>query len=186
MASFLSREWGEAAVAVMREVKRLLDPSCLLNPGVLLTDDPRLHLANIKPTPSIGDATVDRCVECGFCERVCPTRDFTLTPRQRVVANRRRTQNCCDGELGSAPHLLWDEFAYEGRATCVADGLCSTVCPAGINVAYLTDHERAEATGRALHKGMVAAARHFDIVETALRLGVRSALAVDAFTGGRG
>ena len=74
MASFLSREWGEAAVAVMREVKRLLDPVGLLNPGVLLTDDPRLHLAHIKPTPSIGDDTVDRCVECGFCERVCPRR----------------------------------------------------------------------------------------------------------------
>ena len=185
MAPFLSREWGEAAVAVMREVKRLLDPDGLLNPGVLLTDDPRLHLANIKRTPSIGDETADRCVECGFCERVCPTRDFTLTPRQRVVANRAHTELLQRGARERAD-LLWDQFAYEGRATCVADGLCSTVCPSGVNVAYLTDHERAEANRHSLHRGMALAAAHFDVVESALMLGLRSACAVDRLTRGRG
>ena len=28
------------------------------------------------------------CVECGFCEPVCPSRDLTLTPRQRIVLRR--------------------------------------------------------------------------------------------------
>ncbi len=184
MAPFLSREWGEDAVAVMRQVKDLLDPDGLLNPGVLLTDDPHLHLTNIKRTPGIGDETADRCVECGFCERVCPTRDFTLTPRQRVVANRAHVDLLERGAQERAD-VLWDEFAYEGRATCVADGLCSTVCPSGVNVAYLTDHERAEANGRTLHKVMAMAAGRFDAVEEALRLMVMSACAVDARTGGR-
>jgi D-lactate dehydrogenase len=184
MAPFLSREWGEGAVALMREVKGLLDPDGLLNPGVLLSDDPRTHVAHIKQTPSIGDETVDRCVECGFCERVCPTRDFTLTPRQRVVANRARAE-LLKGGASERAALLWEEFEYEGRDTCVADGLCSTVCPSGVDIAYLTDHERAEAHGWALQKVMALAADRFGLVEEALRWGIRSGCAIDAGTGGR-
>ena len=32
-----------------------------------------------------GSAIVDRCIECGFCESNCPSRDITLTPRQRIT-----------------------------------------------------------------------------------------------------
>jgi D-lactate dehydrogenase len=171
MAPFLTREWGEEAVAVMREVKRLLDPLGLLNPGVLLSDDPGAHVAHIKRGPSVGDDTVDRCVECGFCERVCPSRALTLTPRQRIAANRVALEFEESGELERAA-AVWSEFAYDGRDTCVADGLCGTVCPAGINIAYLTDHERAQAHGGALERLMDLAARHFDLVEEGLRRGV--------------
>ena len=31
---------------------------------------------------------MDRCVECGYCEPVCPRKDITLTPRQRIVLRR--------------------------------------------------------------------------------------------------
>jgi D-lactate dehydrogenase len=184
MAPFLEREWGADAVNLMREVKALLDPGGLLNPGVLLNDDPLAHLAHVKRTPGIGDDTVDRCVECGFCERVCPTRDFTLTPRQRVVANRVHTELLQRGDPRRAT-LLWREFAHEGRDTCVADGLCSTVCPSGVNIAYLTDFERAEANRPALRKAMSEAATRFGLLEEALRWGVRTACAFDAVTGGR-
>lgn len=171
MAPFLVREWGEEAVAVMREVKRLLDPLGLLNPGVLLSDDPNAHVAHIKRTRDIGDETVDRCVECGFCERVCPSRALTLTPRQRIAAQRVGLELEEAGDLERAA-AVWAEFAYDGRDTCVADGLCGTVCPAGINIAYLTDHERAEAHGAALERLMDLAARRFDLVEEGLRRAV--------------
>lgn len=67
------------------------------------------------------------------------------------------------------PAAVWEEFAYAGRDTCVADGLRSTVCPAGINVAYLTDHERAGAHGSSLERVMDLAARRFDVVKKGLR-----------------
>ena len=40
-ASFLESEVGEAGVAALRAVARALDPHAVLNPGVLLSDEPR-------------------------------------------------------------------------------------------------------------------------------------------------
>ena len=177
MAPFLTREWGDTAVAVMREVKRLLDPEGLLNPGVLLSDDPHGHLAGIKQSPLIGDDTVDRCVECGFCERVCPTRAFTLTPRQRIVACRVALG--LEADDAPAADAVWSRFAFEGRDTCVTDGLCGTTCPVGINVADLVDHRRALMHGRATERAMDLVARHFGLAEDILRRAITLGCAVD-------
>ncbi len=87
MAPFVRRQYGDELYDVMRTVKRLVDPRGLLNPGVLLSDDPQAHLRHIKLAPQV-EAEVDRCVECGYCEPVCPSRDLTLTPRQRIVLRR--------------------------------------------------------------------------------------------------
>ena len=178
MAPFLAREWGNEAVAVMREVKHLIDPDCILNPGVLLNDDPKAHLAHIKRTPIIGDDTVDRCVECGFCERLCPSRALTLTPRQRIVGNRVALEFSETGEVNRAA-AVWNEYAHDGTDTCVADGLCGTDCPAGISVAYLTDHQRAEMHGAPLAQLMDLAARRFGVVEQVLRRGMNVGRTVD-------
>ncbi len=48
----------------MRELKALCDPAGVLNPGVLLSDDPRAHLRDLKSVPRV-ESEVDRCVECG-------------------------------------------------------------------------------------------------------------------------
>ena len=72
---------------LMRRIKALFDPQGLLNPGVILNDDPHVHLKNLKPLPA-ADPLVDKCIECGFCEPKCPTRGLTLSPRQRIVGWR--------------------------------------------------------------------------------------------------
>jgi len=33
----------------------------------------------------VASEIVDHCIECGFCESNCPSRDVTLTPRQRIA-----------------------------------------------------------------------------------------------------
>ena len=35
---------------------------------------------------------VDKCIECGYCEPKCPSRELTLTPRQRIVVRREMTR----------------------------------------------------------------------------------------------
>ncbi|MES1169222.1 MAG: FAD-linked oxidase C-terminal domain-containing protein, partial [Leifsonia sp.] len=44
MAPFVSRQYGDELYAVMWEIKRLFDPAGMLNPGVLLSDDPDSYL----------------------------------------------------------------------------------------------------------------------------------------------
>ena len=87
MAPFVEREWGAKATELMWRVKRLADPDGVLAPGVVLNRDPDCHLRNLKTTPEI-EAEATACVECGFCEPVCPSRHLTTTPRQRIVIRR--------------------------------------------------------------------------------------------------
>ena len=87
MAPYVEREWGAKATEMMWRIKALADPAGVLAPGVLLNRDPGVHLRNLKSTPPI-EEVADTCVECGFCEPVCPSRHLTTTPRQRIVLRR--------------------------------------------------------------------------------------------------
>lgn len=140
MAPFVELEWGHDAYQLMWQLKRLLDPSGILNPGVVLTDDPQLHLKNLKPLPA-ADEIVDKCIECGFCEPVCPSKGLTLSPRQRIVmwrdiqAKRR---------AGIDTTELERDYQYQGIDTCAATGLCAQRCPVNINTGELIKKLRGE------------------------------------------
>ncbi len=177
IAPFVEKEWGSEPYSIMKRVKELLDPDCILNPGVLINADPLGHIANIKPMGVIGDVMVDKCIECGYCEHVCPTRYVTLTPRQRISAHRVRLDLIERGEDDIAREV-WKDYGFAGEASCVADGMCSTVCPMGINTAYLVDFDRSSSKSRAAKLGMRVAASEFQKVEkmakVAISAGVRS------------
>ena len=82
MAPFVRREWGDKLTDLMWRVKQLLDPHGILAPNVLLSHDPQIHLKNLKTTPAIEDVhSASHCIECGFCEPVCPSRNVTVTPQ---------------------------------------------------------------------------------------------------------
>ena len=136
MAPFVVREWGAKAFALMKRVKTTLDPVGILNPGVVINEDPSVHLAHLKTFPQVASAA-DACTECGFCERVCPTSSYTMTPRQRVVALRRRAE-----KKFSSDEEAW--FRVAALESCVGDSLCHSVCPVGIDVGELMREERAQ------------------------------------------
>ena len=130
---FVELEWGSEAYALMWKIKRLLDPTGILNPDVVLSEDPDIHLKNLKPMPA-ADEIVDKCIECGFCEPVCPSNGLTLTPRQRIVIWRdiqaRKRAGVDTTEIERLYH-------YHGVETCAATGLCAQRCPVGINTGDL-------------------------------------------------
>ncbi len=134
MAPFVEMEWGQQATALMRRIKKLLDPDNLLNPGVILNDDPRVHLKNFKPMPR-AEEIVDRCTECGYCETMCPSHGLTFSPRQRIVSWRELSRRAATGEDASD---LGAAFVYDSLDTCAGCGLCSTACPVDINTGDLT------------------------------------------------
>jgi len=133
MAPFVELEWGSDAYQLMWQLKRLLDPNGILNPDVVLSEDPQIHLKHLKPLPA-ADEIVDKCIECGFCEPVCPSKGLTLSPRQRIVIWRdiqaKKRAGVDTTELEKA-------YEYQGIDTCAATGLCAQRCPVGINTGEL-------------------------------------------------
>jgi D-lactate dehydrogenase len=175
MAPFVKREWGERAYGVMQRVKRLLDPDGILSPGVVLNENPRCHLENLKPATPISPLA-DRCIECGYCEPRCPSRDLTLTPRQRIVVTREIARL----EVNGAADREWaeqlrEEFAYEGLATCAGDSMCQAACPVSIDTGALMKELRAATRRGASDQLATAAARNFGLVAGLARAGLGAA-----------
>jgi D-lactate dehydrogenase len=148
MAPYVEREWGAKATELMRRVKRAADPAGVLAPGVIITDDPGIHLKNLKTTPPIEEEATT-CVECGFCEPVCPSRHLTTTPRQRIVLRREMARQAPGSAVLKA---LLDEYEYDAIETCAADGTCELACPVGIDtgkfIKGLRERERTERSQR--------------------------------------
>ncbi|MFP4137252.1 MAG: FAD-binding and (Fe-S)-binding domain-containing protein [Halomonas sp.] len=172
MAPYVELEWGPEAYALMWEIKALFDPENLLNPEVILSRNPTLHLENLKPLPAAHEI-VDKCIECGFCESVCPSKDLTLTPRQRIVITREVARLEALGAAASdadAARLaaLRADLGHPVDATCAADGLCETQCPVGINTGDLVRDMRRRRLG---HRAGLARrlGAHFDTVTRAAR-----------------
>jgi D-lactate dehydrogenase len=159
MAPFVRRQYGDELYEVMREVKALVDPVGLLNPGVLLSDDADAHVRHLKTSPTV-EEEVDRCVECGYCEPVCPSRDLTTTPRERIVLRREieRAEAAGDTALVQA---LRTEYQYDGIETCAVDGMCQTACPVLINTGDLVRRLRAEQQNAVMQAGGRTAAKHW-------------------------
>lgn len=170
IAPYVRMEWGDTVYAVMREIKALLDPHGLLNPGVMFDEDPDAHLRGLK-LPLTSNQRIDMCVDCGFCEPVCPSRHIAFTPRQRIAAWREITRLERDGRSGEA-HAWRDAFTELGESTCATDGLCTTRCPLAIDVASFIRDLRHDAQTPMARTVANAAAGHFagatELARTAL------------------
>lgn len=156
IAPYVEMEWGRQAYDLMWRLKEVFDPDYVLNPGVILNRDPDAHLKFLKPSPA-ASATVNRCIECGFCESNCPSRDLTLTPRQRIASykeiSRLRGLDAPSDAESARLAAFEAGYAYDGDATCAADGMCQVKCPVKINTGELIKELRKEE----LDKGAVGA-----------------------------
>lgn len=177
MAPYVETEWGRDALELMRELKRLIDPSGLLNPGVILNDDPQAHVRHLKTLTPV-DALIDDCIECGFCERLCPSRHLTLTPRQRIVVRREMTRLRLQGQDPALLAELERDWPYEALETCAVDGLCATGCPVSIDTGRFVQRLRADersATAQELARWSV---HHLALGHGLARTGLRAVRAL--------
>lgn len=126
-AGFVRAYYGDELYHLFTEVKRLIDPTGLLNPGVKLSDEPlTAHLDYERLTTP--------CASCGKCNTVCPVYDV-----EREESNAAR---------GWYHILTSSDYSYEASArvveACLNCKSCRTVCPAGIDVSEAVLARRAE------------------------------------------
>jgi D-lactate dehydrogenase len=185
MAPFVETEWGSDAYEIMRQLKKLADPDNLLNPGVIINADRKAHLADLKRFPSV-EAEIDKCIECGYCEPKCPSRELTLTPRQRIVVRREMARQQEAGNGSGLWNALDREFPYMALDTCATDGLCATACPVNIDTGKLVKRFRSLRASAGAHDWAVRIASNFSSAESGLRWALRLAHAAERVVGVRG
>ena len=185
MAPFVETEWGADLYHIMWELKQAVDPNNILNPGVIVNENPHVYLENIKPMPSV-ETIIDKCVECGFCEPVCPSRDLTTTPRRRIVLWREITRLAAGdaNEKAMAEHLKTD-YEYDAVATCAADGMCGTACPVDIDTGKMMKYLRSLDKSSLQLKLADATVDHFTTVAHGLRVGLTAAAQIQATIGSK-
>jgi len=171
MAPFVEKEWGSEIYEIMKRIKEIFDPQNLLNPGVLLNEDTRIHLKNLKPLYRAHEL-IDRCIECGFCENSCVSRDLTLSPRQRIVVYREISHLSHSGEEPHRLAQLRDRFDYYGDQTCATDGLCALSCPVDIDTGLLIKELRSQKISPRAQRIAGWIAQNMDRITAAMRLGL--------------
>jgi len=172
VSAFVEKEWGKDAYEIMRRLKKVIDPSNLLNPGIIITEDKLSYVHHLKMMPIV-EEEVDKCIECGFCEQVCPSRDLTLTPRRRIAVRRAMMRLEASGDLKTKRALL-KEYKYDGIQTCAVDGMCSINCPVEINTGELIKRLRRENHSGFQKKIAMIIARSFKLFEGIARIGIRA------------
>ena len=182
MAPFVETEWGSDAYQIMRQLKRLADPDNLLNPGVIINADRKAHLADLKRIPSV-EEEIDKCIECGYCEPKCPSRELTLTPRQRIVVRREMARQQAAGNGAELWNALDRDFPYMALDTCATDGLCATACPVNIDTGKLVKRFRSLRASAAAQDWAVRIASNFRTAEMALRWALRLGHAAESIIG---
>jgi D-lactate dehydrogenase len=181
VAPYVEDEWGKDGYAIMHQLKKLVDPDNILNAGVIINDDKKCHLQNLKSLPVI-EEEVDKCVECGYCEHKCPSKEYTLTPRQRIVLRRTLARLKSSGDIKLYKEIV-NDYQHYGLDTCAVDGMCATECPVNINTGELVKRLRKENHSVAANKIALVIAKNFWVMESLIKLALRSGVIVNKLFG---
>ncbi|MFB2727996.1 FAD-binding and (Fe-S)-binding domain-containing protein [Shewanella mangrovisoli] len=169
VAPFVEMEWGADAYTLMKRIKHIFDPEGLLNPGVILNDDSTVHVKNIKPCPVVDDF-VDKCIECGFCEKTCPTSALNFSPRQRIATLREIERLEQSGDKAAAEKMRADA-KYDVIDTCAACQLCTIACPVDNSMGQLVRKLRTPYISTTEQKVLDFQAKHFGAVNQVISTG---------------
>ena len=142
VAPFVELEWGEKAYKINQKIKQIFDSRNLINPDVIITNDKNIHLKNLKPAAQgVLEDYLDACMECGFCEKICPSKNLTLTPRQRIALRREIKRLKSLKNKTTSQRRQYEElkksYKYLGVQTCATCSMCATLCPLEIDTAKI-------------------------------------------------
>jgi Fe-S oxidoreductase len=156
---YMPGQVGEKLLGLMRNIKRVLDPSGLLNPGKVLPDgtyrlDTHLRIQPSRPLelpfePMLAFAAKDgsfignleQCNGCGGCRKetvtMCPT--FMATGQESFSTRGRANALRSAMELRGCDHK--EPLSWEGLDTlldqCLSCKACAMECPSNVNLPLL-------------------------------------------------
>ncbi len=168
MAPFVEKEWGTEIYGLMKRIKTAFDPNNILNPGVVINDDKDVFIKNLKHIP-LANPIIDKCIECGFCEVVCPSKNLTMTPRQRIVAYRYLTEMANSKKEKKNIQELSKQINYPLNETCATDSLCSIACPVDIDTGILVKELRWKHNGKYAEKAANYMANNMETITALVR-----------------
>lgn len=171
IAPYVRKEWGDEAYAIMQEIKSIFDPKGILNPGVILNEDPNIHVSNLKPNPATHEL-VDKCMECGFCESKCVAEGLTLSPRQRVAVYREIHSLKTTGQEPHRAAELQKNYQYYGMDTCATDSLCAMRCPVKVDTGKMIKVLRSQTNSKCSEKIAMTLANNIKCVTSLGRFGL--------------
>jgi FAD/FMN-containing dehydrogenase/Fe-S oxidoreductase len=151
-SELLGRMYSPEAMALMARAKHLLDPTGLLNPGVLVDPEPldgSLRLASAPAGPLadlFGD--VHRCTGVGKCVAdpasigwggvggvMCPS---YVATREEKDSTRGRSRVLQDVAAGHLP--VTDPAVEQALDLCLSCKGCARDCPTGVDMATYKSH----------------------------------------------
>lgn len=169
IAPFVEKEWGAKAYSINRRIKEIFDPHALINPDVIISDNPQIHTQNLKQSSEVEDF-INQCMECGFCEKVCPSRELTLTPRQRIAVRKEiarleallaESTKSTQKPTQEILEELKRGYQYFGIETCATCSMCSLSCPLEIDSAKIAQKLSPSTKGAVSRFIATQSAKHF-------------------------
>ena len=174
--------FGKKLTNAFREIKTLMDPNGILNPGKIV-DSPKMddrQLFRFSPGYSVNDfqteldwsswpgkasglqGAVEMCNNNGACRKLdggvmCPSFRATRDERDSTRGRANSLRLALSGQLGPAA-LASDDMA-DTMKLCVSCKACKRECPTGVDMARMKVEVTAlctEAKGLSLHDRLVA------------------------------
>jgi FAD/FMN-containing dehydrogenase/Fe-S oxidoreductase len=153
-SEFMEKMYGGEILRAFADVKRLFDPTGMMNPGVIVDPPPmdrQLRIGPgrkrlpIKTNLSFGDQggfakAIELCNGSGFCRKrtggtMCPSYMVTLDEQDTTRARANMLRSVIEGAL--PPGELAGQRMKEVMDLCVGCKACKTECPSRVDVASM-------------------------------------------------
>ena len=174
--------FGKKMAALFKQVKQMLDPQSIFNPGKI-TDSPKMDdrsLFRFAPGYKIDDfptrlnwnawpgaagglqGAVEMCNNNGACRKLeggvmCPSFRATHDERDSTRGRANSLRLALSGQLG--PDALVSDAMAETMKLCVSCKACKRECPTGVDMARMKVEVtalRTEAKGLSFHDWLIA------------------------------
>jgi ferredoxin len=137
---FLELEHGSAVVEMMHNIKKLIDPNMILNPGMGKGDDLSVPISKVsrrlknQPDKILGL----NCSRCGFCCVTCPSK---INHKSEAYSPRGRL-SLLNGIVYNEVQLDNPELINDIMHSCTLCGLCAIKCPSGVDTYEIFEKSR--------------------------------------------